>query len=229
MPNELHVNLFQAKAAVRYVRAELFIQASNRDDNIRPDSKTTEPELVRRFEARQTKNQYKGIDINVVREKATREVNAAAEERAIAAKVADLGRPLDPLELMDLLENVYAAPALQAAPQDLFINAQRITDRITRKYGIGNCGEMCAVALIYLEQRSARPIDSMAATPGNHAYLVIGRDATDSTAAPGPSTSWGKDAVVCDPWLKLAFPAEKFHALMPAQYNGEPTLKGRIA
>jgi hypothetical protein len=63
--------------------------------------------------------------------------------------------------------------------------------------GCGNCGEQAAIAFIYLLDRNVRPLDYMAlASPGDHAFVVVGRSA--ETDEHEPST-W-KGAFVCDPW-----------------------------
>lgn len=69
--------------------------------------------------------------------------------------------------------------------------------------GCGNCGEQAAVAFMYLADRGTRPLDYMALVkPGDHAYVVIGRS---SQSRASDYTTWGEDAVVCDPWDNKAF------------------------
>jgi hypothetical protein len=69
---------------------------------------------------------------------------------------------------------------------------------IALKSGCGCCGEQSAVAFQWLLQRGVRPLDWVERGLINHAFVVIGRKA-DSFIK--DHTSWGEDAVVCDPWM----------------------------
>ena len=64
--------------------------------------------------------------------------------------------------------------------------------------GCGNCGEQAAIAFLYLYTGfKAKPIDYMARTNADHAFVVIGRK-NDSNLL--DVTTWGNDATICDPW-----------------------------
>lgn len=66
--------------------------------------------------------------------------------------------------------------------------------------GFGNCGEMAAVAFIWLfERQYVRPIDYMECDVDveDHAYVVLGRP---WNSYPRDASSWGDKAVICDPW-----------------------------
>ena len=71
---------------------------------------------------------------------------------------------------------------------------------ILRSTGCGNCGEQSALAFKYLEENGIRPLDWMYRMNGDHAFVVIGRDR--GTKDSNYST-WGIDAVVCDPWNEI--------------------------
>jgi len=66
-------------------------------------------------------------------------------------------------------------------------------------YHIGNCWEQAAVAMIYLRDRGTTPMDFMYfTTPGyDHAFLIIGRAQFSNLST---LSTWGPDAVWCDPW-----------------------------
>jgi hypothetical protein len=70
----------------------------------------------------------------------------------------------------------------------------------------GNCGEQTAVAFTFLERdRILRPLDFMYFKPPfDHNYVVIGRIAGSNDS---DVSTWGKNAVVCDPWSNKAYPA----------------------
>ena len=61
----------------------------------------------------------------------------------------------------------------------------------------GNCGEQAMLAFQFLKSRGVSPLDIMNFTDGDHAWVVIGRDAN---ADEDDWDEWGAAAVVCDPW-----------------------------
>lgn len=64
--------------------------------------------------------------------------------------------------------------------------------------GFGNCGEMAAVAFVWLfEKHYVRPLDYMECDVEDHAYVVLGRPRNSNTKDP---STWGDKAVICDPW-----------------------------
>jgi hypothetical protein len=68
-----------------------------------------------------------------------------------------------------------------------------------RHEGAGNCGELAAIAFMYLEEEGVRPLDYMVFTAPSydHVWLVIGRAAGSRVL---DLSTWGEDAVWCDPW-----------------------------
>lgn len=87
----------------------------------------------------------------------------------------------------------------------------RSSAAIAEHVGCGNCGENAGVAFVYLYDRGVFPIDFMAATNHDHAFVVIGRDEGGDETRP---EGWGKDAVICDPWDGKCYPASDFRASM---------------
>ena len=78
--------------------------------------------------------------------------------------------------------------------------------------GCGNCGEQAAVAFVYLyEQIHAKPLDYMARTNADHAFVVIGRMRQSRI---DDYTTWGNDAVVCDAWDDQVYPAREIPTKM---------------
>lgn len=73
-------------------------------------------------------------------------------------------------------------------------------------FGCGNCGEQTAYAMLLLYHQGHRSLDYMSVAGGDHAFLVMGSE----DAGPASSfTTWGKDAVVCDPWDGQAYMASQ--------------------
>ncbi|HEY7428192.1 MAG TPA: hypothetical protein VH682_28420 [Gemmataceae bacterium] len=89
--------------------------------------------------------------------------------------------------------------------------------RLVDANGCGNCGEMAARTFIYLFNLNIRPLDYYALNPdADHAFVVIGRVGGDDN----DWRTWGKTAVVCDPWASgLLIP-------MPPGYVGTITKLG---
>lgn len=99
-------------------------------------------------------------------------------------------------------------------------NASRL-DRIHRwaaraaETHCGNCAEFSAVAYVYLEkQPSIRPLDFMCFSNGDHMYVVIGRASGSNAAEPA---TWGRLAVVCDPWKDKSYPATELGIVWPGK------------
>jgi hypothetical protein len=75
------------------------------------------------------------------------------------------------------------------------------------RLGCGNCGEQSAIAFKFLERLGIRPIEFCFRTLDGHQFVVIGRK---KTATAEDTSTWGPDAVVCDPWDRMqAYPASQ--------------------
>jgi hypothetical protein len=102
--------------------------------------------------------------------------------------------------------------------------------------GCGNCAEQCAVAIEFLLLPTTRidALDFMGFDPSffDHQFLVIGREKNSTV---NKISTWGLNAVICDPWYPLFpdptvnrrfYPAyearSKMRMFLPA---GEPTLQ----
>lgn len=90
---------------------------------------------------------------------------------------------------------------------------------------LGNCSEKCAVALKFLS--SCKPADFQAEIchilDGDHSFIVLGRKPGSDQA---DYTTWGPDAVVCDPWTKQCYFArqipERLKNFKPSEKALEP-------
>lgn len=76
--------------------------------------------------------------------------------------------------------------------------------RIARGKGIGNCSEKAAWAAVAAAGRGLHPVEFFALQRADHAFCVVGRD--PESRLDDPST-WGRDAVIIDPWLEEIYPA----------------------
>lgn len=66
-----------------------------------------------------------------------------------------------------------------------------------RKAKCGNCGELSALAFIFLYDNGVRPLDWMEIKNGDHNFVLIGRKKTRDITDP---RTWGARCVVSDPW-----------------------------
>lgn len=90
----------------------------------------------------------------------------------------------------------------------------------------GNCGEQSAVACVFLMLRLAcpYPVEWYYMEGGDHAFVVINRDAGSN---PGKHDTWGKTAVVCDPWYNRCFLASEINSHLPLRM-GTPAVDVRL-
>ena len=83
--------------------------------------------------------------------------------------------------------------------------------------GCGNCGEQAAIAMVDLARNHRlMPLEYMARTNADHAFVVIGRPRNSSL---GDHTTWGENCVICDPWAKDAFISSE---IMERAYKPRP-------
>src|SRR5690606_37718964 len=71
--------------------------------------------------------------------------------------------------------------------------------RIARGKGIGNCSEKAAWAAVAAAGRGLHPVEFFALQKADHAFCVVGRDPESKLDDP---RTWGRDAVIIDPWLE---------------------------
>ncbi|WP_225784211.1 hypothetical protein [Xenophilus sp. Marseille-Q4582] len=88
-----------------------------------------------------------------------------------------------------------AARSNEAFDVQVFIDEMASLGRLSQT---GNCGELSAIAFLYLKSRGIAPIDYFALWRGdwNHAFVVLNRDASIPVQDFG---RWSYSAVVCDP------------------------------
>lgn len=83
--------------------------------------------------------------------------------------------------------------------------------QLARQKQCGNCGEMACLAFVTLMDSKVAPLDILSLTHGDHAFVVIGRDANSDLNKPD---TWGNQSVICDPWQHRAYPAAAMRLLM---------------
>lgn len=93
-------------------------------------------------------------------------------------------------------KNFKIQSAKRGGPNEVLSCAQR---------GIGSCLEMSIAGYFFaLEHQLTENIECAFLENGDHAFLVIGRDHNSN---PYDYTTWGDDAVLCDPWSGAHYPA----------------------
>jgi len=97
-------------------------------------------------------------------------------------------------------------------------------DKLCQKKGMGNCGELAAMACLRLRNLRAFPVELVEIWDGitnnpalPHVICVIGRTQIDGPhiwpsdgSSIGLPNSWHTDAVICDPWDRVAYPANDY-------------------
>ncbi len=113
------------------------------------------------------------------------------------------------------LANQKSKPETQKILSMLYFESQ-----LALLSGVGNCDEMSAAAFVFLYRCQLSPLDllmisykykpfpSLDMTPSveseqHHKFVVIGRPIDSTLENPA---SWGKQAILCDPWSDLAMP-----------------------
>jgi hypothetical protein len=77
-----------------------------------------------------------------------------------------------------------------------------------KKYSLGNCEELALMALHYMvTTQSNINAEMYAIIGGDHAFLVVGRKQGSDPSNP---TTWGKAAMICDPWSNTVYPASEY-------------------
>jgi hypothetical protein len=99
----------------------------------------------------------------------------------------------------------------------------RIIANTARKNKCGNCGEFSALAFIYLYDLGVRPLDWMGLLGGDHAFVVIGRQAGKAT----DWKKWGAAAVVCDAWGEGFRGGDRATGVYRARFFG-PEMRGLL-
>lgn len=116
------------------------------------------------------------------------------------------GISFDAIRRVDLMrQEMELAFKGELEPHHNFDKVYKIIAEIAKKHQAGNCGEQVAVAYLYLKnEKNLRRIEKLCLVNGDHGFLVIGRDPLSDITQP---KTWGKAAVVCDPWGKKYFQA----------------------
>jgi hypothetical protein len=117
-------------------------------------------------------------------------------------------------DLLRLRGRYGKAPAL-TSKDEWWAWACRLIKKVLAK-GIGNCGELALVAIHYLSKKGVSNLDFVYIVDGvtnnavlPHVVAVLGRQG-NQTGNIGLPNQWGGDAVVCDPWDRVVYPAKKY-------------------
>ena len=93
--------------------------------------------------------------------------------------------------------------------------------KAARKSGAGNCGEVAGVACLELKKRGGACVEYVQVEDGQssnsvvpHVIAVLGRDpdggATADFTNVGTPDTWHPNAVICDPWARIAYAAKDY-------------------
>ncbi|OCH99478.1 hypothetical protein A8135_07295 [Legionella jamestowniensis] len=89
------------------------------------------------------------------------------------------------------------------------------------KYSLGNCYELAFQAMDYFVTTNQVALTnlevlSIDGEKGDHIFLVVGRDPNSNI---NDITSWGPEAVICDPWSKQVYPASDYQEKLKTFYR----------
>jgi hypothetical protein len=91
-------------------------------------------------------------------------------------------------------------------PHITSIQKTRLHADCAKLHEAGNCDEQSSVAYIYLtDVKHLRKVDRVQITGIDHVFLVIGRRDGSNI---NDYTTWGNEAVICDPWGNRYFPVK---------------------
>ncbi|STY28756.1 Uncharacterised protein [Legionella wadsworthii] len=92
-----------------------------------------------------------------------------------------------------------------------------INIEISSKFTLGNCYEFTLHALDYILNRAPH-IDAevFKIMRGDHYFLVLNRDENSDKRDP---KTWGKNAVICDPWLNAVYAAGEYLTYLGKYYD----------
>lgn len=111
------------------------------------------------------------------------------------------------LALRQEVKQQAKAYALQHGGVADFSIISELNRKALKKFGFGNCGEQAQSAFIFLKKCGVSPLDFCVTTEGGHNLVVLGRN---KSSDPNDSSTWGPDAVVCDPWAEKIYLLSEF-------------------
>lgn len=96
----------------------------------------------------------------------------------------------------------------------------RIESDLLREIGYGHCFELGGAAYWFLQQHGVEGslVELCKTSISRHVLVVIGRR-PDSDR--GNVSTWGPDAVVCDPWANKVYPLSEFPRMQQPENNVE--------
>lgn len=106
------------------------------------------------------------------------------------------------------------------------------TVQASKQSGVGNCEEAVMLALEYCQKFpdlsveifhwSETAEDRIRGIKKDHVFLVIGRDQSQPLDKAGDIDKWGPSAVICDPWARKYFKADKESMKQKLMYIESP-------
>jgi len=80
---------------------------------------------------------------------------------------------------------------------------------VTDKYSLGNCTELATQVFDYVLTEAGPDVrvEIFYINGGDHVFAVLNRDPASDPSNP---MTWGSNAVICDPWADLVYPAEEY-------------------
>jgi hypothetical protein len=93
----------------------------------------------------------------------------------------------------------------------------KINQEAVLEYQYAQCGEIAAIAFVEAQSNPCiSSVDFCRTSEGHHNLIVIGRK---KDSDPDDISTWGDEAVVCDPWALKIYPVSLFSQMQAPEYD----------
>ncbi|OTA20339.1 hypothetical protein Xbed_01564 [Xenorhabdus beddingii] len=154
---------------------------------------------------------YVNNTVRVVSSNQIPETPELHQHRKTAAEGIDYLRELVSIETEINLEKSHIRNDAPNINEECYRRYIPISSAYATEFHIGNCGEKAAIAFAHLKLIGIKPLDFFSVNVDDkgddyHAIVVIGR----TTGRCLEPLTWNREAVICDPWDKKAYPAHLY-------------------
>ncbi|MDI9818037.1 MULTISPECIES: hypothetical protein [unclassified Legionella] len=121
-------------------------------------------------------------------------------------------------QMRALISQTFSDPH-RLLPDDIYDYEKTVI--VSSKYSLGNCHELAFQAMDYLLTTNQvcsinAEIIEIDGEKGDHVFWVIDRDLKSNL---NDITSWGTNAVICDPWSNEVYPASEYKSKLKTFYR----------
>jgi hypothetical protein len=132
----------------------------------------------------------------------------------------------------DLFEQAQENQSFISLDEDDVIKNYEIKITESAKSSLGNCAELTYQAFDFILNTNSdvnnaeiyEIIGKKNPMDGDHVFLVLNRDPNSDPSDP---MTWGKNAIICDPWAKTVFPASEYLLKLKNYYYDKDSLTNK--